>query len=99
MRKAILLRSALAHCIGQAAVNNSRGRCKRVRLSLCCIDNVDHFGSARFQKIGNQRAMTTPPQRFRTHDRSRSNLLRKTDKSIYAFAKFFRLHVIGVTAE
>ena len=70
-----------------------------MRLSLCCIDNVNHFNSARFQEIGNQRAMTTPPNRFRTHDRSRSNCPGKIDKSINAFAKFFRLHVISVTAE
>ncbi len=81
-----------------------------MRLSLCCIDNVNHFNSARFQEIGNQRAMTTPPNRLRAHDRGRSNFPGKSasrtdssggeiDKSINAFAKFFRLHVIGVTAE
>ena len=70
-----------------------------MRLSLCCIDNVDHFNFSGFQKIGNQSAMTTPPDRFRAHDRSRANFPGKIDKSINAFAKFFRLHVIGVTAE
>ena len=70
-----------------------------MRLGPCCIDNVDHFNSPRFQKVGNQRAMTTPPNRFRAHDRSRSNFPGKIDKSIYAFAKFLGLHVIGVTTK
>jgi len=81
-----------------------------MRLDPCCIDNVDYFNSTCFQEIGNQSAMTTPPNRFRAHDRSRSNSPGKSasrtdssggeiDKSIYAFAKLLGLHVIGVTTK
>src|SRR2546429_8774342 len=66
---------------------------------LVCIENVKHIDALRFQVIRNQRAMTTPPNRFCAHDHSRPGFVSKIDKSFYAFAKFLGLHVIGVTAE
>ncbi len=70
-----------------------------MRLGFVYIENVNHIDVVRFQVIGNQGAMTTPPNRFRTHDRGRPGLVCKIDKSFYAFAKFLGFHVIGVTAE
>ncbi len=70
-----------------------------MRLSLFCIENVHNLNTACFQVIGNQRAVTAPPNRFCTHDRGRSYLVRKIEKALNASAKFFGFHVIGITAK
>ena len=70
-----------------------------MRLDLLFIEDVCHLDAARFQIIRNESAMTTPPDCFRAHDRSRPNLVRKIDKSLDAPEKFIRFHVIGVSAE
>ena len=70
-----------------------------MRIALVCVDNMHDLDAARFQVIGNQGAMTTPPKRFRAHNRSLSGIVCKIDKSIRTFAKFFRLHVIGIAAK
>ena len=70
-----------------------------MRLGLVCADNMNDLDAARFQMIGNQRAMTTPPNRFRAHNRRRPHFARKIDKTVDAFLKFSRFHVIGITAK
>lgn len=70
-----------------------------MRFGLVLIENVDHLGAACFQKIGDERAMTAPPNCFCAHDRRWPDLFGEIDKSLHAHAKFLRLHVIGITAE
>jgi len=70
-----------------------------MRLGLFCVDDVHNLDTAYFQVIGNQRAMATPPNRFRAHDGSRSELVRKIKKTFNSSAKFFGFHVIGITAK
>ena len=81
-----------------------------MRLGLLFVKDMRHFDAAHFQEIRNQSAMTAPPDRFRAHERSWPNFVRKSanrtdsscgemEKAIDAFAKLFCLHVIGVTAE
>ena len=70
-----------------------------MRLSLFGIENVHNLNTACFQVIGNQRAVTAPPNRFCTHDRSRPHLVRNVEKTFNACAKFFGFHVIGISAK
>src|SRR5260370_40276960 len=70
-----------------------------MRLGLFCVENVNDFNAPRFEIIRNQRAMTTPPDRFRAYDRGRSRFLGKIDKSGDAVTKLLGLHVIGVATE
>src|SRR6266480_5278658 len=70
-----------------------------MRLGFLFIENVNDFNTARFEIIRNERAMTTPPDRFRAHDRGCPRFLREIDKSRDAVATIFRLHVIGVATE
>ena len=94
-----LVNPFVVRCVAQFAVNDPRRRRVRMRLRFLPVDDVRDFNAARFQEIRNQSAMTAPPNRFRAHERSWSNFVRKIDKAIDAFAKLFSLHVIGVTAE
>lgn len=70
-----------------------------MELGLVCVDNVHNFDTVCFQVIGNQRAMATPPNRFRAHDRGRTEFVRKIEETFNASAKFFGFHVIGITAK
>ena len=85
--------------ITQLAIHNSRRRGERMRLGLFHVENVNDFNFARFQVIRDERAMTTPPDRFGAHYRGRSRFLGKIDKSGDAVTKLLRLHVIGVATE
>ena len=66
-------------------------------LSFICIEDVHHLDTVRFKIVGNQRPMTTPPDRFCAHDGSRSGVDRKIEKALKTFVELFCLHVIGVT--
>ncbi len=70
-----------------------------MRFGFVCVENVHDFNTACFQKIGNQRAVTAPPNRFCAHDRSRPHLVRNVEKPFSACAKFFGFHVIGISAK
>jgi len=70
-----------------------------MRLRFVCIDNVHHFDAARFQIIRDERAMTTPPNRFCAHDRGRPSLASESEKALDAFVELLCLHVIGVAAK
>src|SRR5437588_2959021 len=70
-----------------------------MRLGLFRVENVNDFKAARFEIIRDERAMATPPDRFRAHDCGRSRFLGKIDKSGDAVTKLLRLHVIGVATE
>jgi hypothetical protein len=70
-----------------------------MRLGLCKIDNVRDFDAARFQEIGNKRAMTAPPNRFRAHDRSGPSLASKSEKALNNYMEFFGLNLIVLTAK
>src|SRR5262249_52243527 len=52
-----------------------------------------------FQVIRDKRAMATPPDRFRAHDRGRPGLRSNVEQPLDALLELLRLHVIGVTAE
>ena len=54
--------------ITQFSVHNPGRRCVRMRLDFVCAENVQHFHSARFQVVRDQRSMATPPDCFRAHD-------------------------------
>lgn len=68
-------------------------------LVLIGIENVRYVDSTRFEEIGNHRAMTSPPDCFRAHDRRWPGVAGKIDKTVDAFAKFFCLHGIGIAAK
>ena len=70
-----------------------------MRFDFVCAENVQHFHAADFQVIRDQRAMATPPDRFRTHDRSRAAFLSNVEQALYSFLELLRFHVIGVPAE
>ena len=70
-----------------------------MQLGLVFIDNVHNLDTVCFRVIGNQRAMATPPNRFRAHNRGRTEFVRKIEKAFDASAKFFGFHVIGITAK
>ena len=70
-----------------------------MRLSLVCIENVQDLDRAHFQKVGNQGAMTAPPDRFCAHDRSGYGAGSKIEKALNTFAELLCLHVIGITTK
>src|SRR5258707_14554423 len=70
-----------------------------MRLEFVCAENVQHLHPARFQVIGDKRAMATPPDCFGAHDRGRACFGSKVEQSLDSFLELLRLHVIGVTAE
>ena len=70
-----------------------------MRLGFVCIHDVPDLDAVRFQVIRNERAVTTPPDGFRAHDRSRSGIGSKIEKALNTFTELFCLHVIGVTTK
>ena len=75
-----------------------------MRLGLLFVKDMRHFDAAHFQEIRNQSAMTAPPDRFRAHERSWPNFVRKSanrtdsscgemDKAIDAFLEVFGIDV------
>src|SRR6476646_4286091 len=68
-------------------------------LDFVCAENVPHFHAADFKVIRDQRAMATPPDRFRTHDGGRAGFFSNVEQALDSFLEFLRFHVIGVPAE
>jgi len=62
------------------------------------IQNVKDRNSARYDRIGDQRAMTTPGHRLRAHDGGRLEV-GQGQKVIERLLKFASLHIVGVCAE
>jgi hypothetical protein len=62
------------------------------------IQNVKDWNSARDDRIGNQRTMAAPGNRFGAHDRGGLEIS-QTQKVIERLLKLTRLHVVGVCAE
>jgi len=62
------------------------------------IENVVHWNSSGDDRIGNERTMAAPRDRFRAHDRRRLQP-GKRQKIIEGLAELPRFHVVGVGAE
>ena len=62
------------------------------------IKNVKDRNSARYDRVGDQRAMTAPWNGLGAHDSSRLEI-GQCQKVIEGLLKFARLHVVGVSAE
>src|SRR6476646_4811104 len=69
--------------ITQLTIHNPRGRGEWMRLGRGGIENMRDFDTPHLQEIGNQTTMTTPPNRFCAHNRSRAALFRHRNKAIY----------------
>src|SRR5438876_12446451 len=72
--------------ITQFAINDSGCRSEWMRLGFIRVDDMHHFDTTNFQEVGNQCAMTTPPNSFRAHEGGGAGLFCELDKAIYAFA-------------
>src|SRR5262252_6258910 len=70
-----------------------------MRLDFVCAENVHHFDLSHFQVIRDQRAMATPPNCFRTHDRGRACFGSKGEQALDSFLELLCFHVISVPAE
>ena len=70
-----------------------------MRLGFVYIHDVPDLDAVRFQVIGNERAVATPPDGFRAHDRSWSGIGSKIEKALNTFAELVCFHVIGVTSK
>ena len=70
-----------------------------MRLGFDCIHDVHHLYAPCFKVIGNQRPMTTPPDRFRAHDRSWTGVGSAIEKMLNTIVERFGLHVVGITAK
>ena len=62
------------------------------------VQNVEDGNSARDNRIGDQRAMTAPGNRFRAHDGGGLEISQR-QKVIERLRKLARLHKVGVSAE
>ena len=70
-----------------------------MRLCFVRIENMGDFHAAGFQVIGNESTVTTPPHRFRAHDRSRPGFASESEKVLDAILELLCLHVIGIPAK
>ena len=70
-----------------------------MRLDLFMVENVKDFDAVRFEIVGNQRAMASPPDCFGAQDGGWPVFRRYVRQALDPLAKIFRLHVIRVTPE
>src|SRR5262249_60797300 len=70
-----------------------------MRLGFVCAENMQYFHPTRFQIIRDKRAMTTPPDCFRAHDRDRACFRSNVEQTLDSFLELLGVHVIGVSAE
>src|ERR1051326_7180414 len=70
-----------------------------MRFGFVFVEDMNHLDAARFQIVGDQRPMTTPPNCLGAHDYERTAFIRGFNQPLDSFPKIIRFYVIGVTAE
>src|SRR5262245_36209252 len=67
-----------------------------MRLDLICVEYVHHLDASGLQVIRDERAMASPPDRFRAHNRGRAGFRSGVEQTLDAFVKLRCLRIIGV---
>ena len=84
--------------IGEGSVHDLSERRDVVRSSFRWFHNMVNFPATAHQRIGNQRPMAAPRDRFRAHDGCR--LFRAIRHKLFnGSLEFVRLHIVGVSAK